>query len=135
MLTKLGHVAIRVKDLEQSAQFYCDVLGFKRAYDMHDDSGNPWLIFIEVVKGDFIELFCGGETPVQKAKDQAGFEHFCIEVDDIQAVANHIKSKGVSLSVEPKQGRDGNYQCWVLDPNGFRIEFMQIMPNSMQSTH
>lgn len=136
MLTKLGHVALRVRDLEESASFYTGVLGLRRTYDMPDDSGQTAIVFIEVVPGDYIELFRGGETqPEKKEKDQAGYEHFCLEVNDIQEIAAHIRSKGVSLSVEPKQGKDGNWQCWVVDPNGFRIEFMQLMPGSMQNTH
>lgn len=135
MLTKLGHVALRVRDLEESARFYTDILGLRRVHDMPDAEGKPWLVFIEVVRGDYIELFRGGEAENKKEKDQAGYEHFCLEVNDIQEIAAHIKGKGVPLSVEPKQGKDGNWQCWVVDPNGYRIEFMQLMPDSLQSTH
>jgi lactoylglutathione lyase len=46
---------------------------------------------------------------------------------------NHIKSQGLTLDVEPKQGIDLNYQCWVKDPDGNRIEFMQMHPDSPQN--
>ena len=40
---------------------------------------------------------------------------------------------GIKLTVEPKLGADNNYQCWIEDPDGNRIEFMQMGPNSMQA--
>ena len=33
----------------------------------------------------------------------------------------------------PRQGRDKNWQCWVDDPDGHRIELMQIDPASPQA--
>jgi lactoylglutathione lyase len=29
-------------------------------------------------------------------------------------------------------GADGNRQCWIADPDGNRIEFMQMSPSCMQ---
>ena len=49
------------------------------------------------------------------------------------SAADRLKAAGVSLTVEPKTGLDGNRQCWVEDPDGNRIEFMQMSQTSMQA--
>ena len=30
-------------------------------------------------------------------------------------------------------GADGNWQAWIEDPDGHRIELMQMMPDSLQA--
>ena len=130
MIKGIGHLALTVKDMEKSLQFYCETLGFERAFDILDDEGNPWIEYIKVAPGQFIELFYGGKTKDKPENDKIGFNHLCLEVTDIHQIANHLKSKGVVLDVEPMRGKDYNYQCWVKDPDGNRIEFMQLDPRS-----
>ncbi|MCY0902983.1 MAG: VOC family protein [Firmicutes bacterium] len=130
MIRGLGHVALTVKDMQQSLEFYCDALGFTRAFDIPTPEGKPWIVYIKVADRQFIELFYGGTDPVAVSSHSIGFNHLCLEVDDIAATADHLRQKGVKLTVEPKQGLDHNWQCWAQDPDGNRIEFMQLMPES-----
>ncbi|ADU31997.1 VOC family protein [Evansella cellulosilytica] len=130
MIKGIGHLALTVQNMEKSLHFYCDLLGFQRAFDIPDDKGNPWIEYIKVAPGQFIELFYGGEVPSPYADEKIGFNHLCLEVNDIHEIADHLKSKGVTLDVEPNRGKDNNYQCWVKDPDGNRIEFMQLDPSS-----
>ena len=133
VITGIGHVALKVEDMEKSLQFYCDVLGFERAFEIRDDDNNPCIEYIKVVPGQFIELFYGGKNKPEKVPDAIGHDHLCLVVDDINQTANHLKEKGITLVVEPTQGKDTNYQCWAKDPDGNRIEFMQMMPSSPQA--
>ncbi len=80
----------------------------------------------------FIELFYGGKNKPLPVERQIGYNHLCLEVDSIQEIAEHMKEHSVTLDVEPKQGKDKNYQCWVKDPDGNRIEFMELNPESPQ---
>ena len=72
----------------------------------------------------------GGRSPDREA---TAINHFCLESDDLDATAATLKDAGVKLTVEPKMGADGNRQCWVEDPDGNRIEFMQMSADSMQA--
>lgn len=130
MLKGLAHMAFVVEDMEKSLHFYSDILGFERTFDLNDEDANPWLIYLKVRDGQFIELFYGGNRQYTNRK-AAGFEHFCFEVEDINEIAVHLEKHGV-LDVKPSQGKDFNYQCWAKDPDGNRIEFMQIDPRSPQ---
>ncbi|MGI6707288.1 MAG: VOC family protein [Clostridia bacterium] len=132
MIKGIGHLAFTVKDMEKSLYFYCDILGLKKAFSIQDDMGNPWIEYIKVAPGQFIELFYGGSEGDAEKPKEAGYSHLCLEVEDIHGIAHRIKKMGLSLDSEPRQGKDGNYQCWIRDPDGNRIEFMQLHPDSPQ---
>lgn len=132
MIKQIGHIALTVRDMEASLRFYCDILGFHKAFNILDDQENPWIIYIKIGNGQFIELFYGGETKPEPVNKPIGYNHLCLEVEDIYKVAEHLKAHGVTLDVDPKQGKDLNFQCWVKDPDGNRIEFMQMNPESPQ---
>lgn len=132
MIKGIGHLAFTVKDMEKSLYFYCDILGLKKAFAIQDDMGNPWIEYIKVAPGQFIELFYGGSEGGPEQPKETGYSHLCLEVEDIHGITHRIKEMGLSLDSEPRQGKDGNYQCWVRDPDGNRIEFMQLHPDSPQ---
>ncbi|TCL62084.1 lactoylglutathione lyase [Hydrogenispora ethanolica] len=133
MIKGIAHVAFNVTDMSKSLQFYCDVLGFQKVFEIRDDHGNPWIEYIKIRQGQFIELFYAKEALSRGNAPGLTYSHLCLEVDDIHAIADRLRAKGLTLDVEPKQGKDGNYQCWVRDPDDNRIEFMQMDPNSLQS--
>lgn len=134
MIKRIGHIALRTADMDKALHFYCDILGFQRAFELKDDKGNPWIEYIKVCEGQFIELFYGGVNKPHPVQQQIGYNHLCLEVDDIHAIAAHLKANGIILDVEPKRGKDRNYQCWAKDPDGNRIEFMQLEPDSPHMT-
>jgi hypothetical protein len=41
MLKGNAHVALVVSDMEKSLYFYCEVLGFEKAFEQNDDEGKP----------------------------------------------------------------------------------------------
>mgnify|MGYP000978759827 FL=1 len=133
MITGIGHLAFTVGNMEESVHFYCDILGFKKAFELNNDKGEPWIVYIKVTEGQFIELFYGRQAKVEIPSKMIGYSHLCLAVDDIYKAADTLKEKGITLDAEPKQGKDLNYQCWAKDPDGNRIEFMQISPDSLQA--
>ncbi len=132
MIKGIAHVAYTVSNMEKALHFYCDQLGFEKAFEIKDDNGNPWINYIKIGNGQFIELFYGGKIRTSSEQNEAGFSHLCLEVDDIRKVAETLEKKGLTLDVKPKQGKDFNWQCWIKDPDGNRIELMQISPQSPQ---
>ncbi len=132
LIKRLGHLALIVEDMERSLHFYCDILGLTKAFELHKDDGSPWIVYVKVCEGQFIELFYGGQHKPETQRGQIGFDHLCLEVYDIHEAAAHLRSNGIPLDVEPKQGKDTNYQCWVRDPDGNRVELMQLSPGSPQ---
>ena len=136
MITGIAHTAITVKDMDVSVRFYTQALGLVRAFEFqHPDTGAPWIVYLSVAPGQFVELFYGG-TEEQPWNDRLiGFNHLCFQVDDIHASVQAIRDAGYPIDDEPRQGVDLNWQAWVTDPNGIRIELMQVMPGSPQSAY
>jgi len=129
----IGHVAIRVKDIDRSLDFYVKKLGFPEMFRLHRGDGALWIVYLRVTDDQFIELFpdaVGDRAPPEEA---IGLNHLCLEVEDIDvALADLTKSK-VPLYRPKKMGADNNYQAWIEDPDGTRIELMQFGKDAMQT--
>lgn len=131
MIKGIAHSAFTVTNMEKSLWFYCDVLGLKKIFEINDNEGKPWIVYLKVCTGQFVELFyASGELNLDNSR--ISYSHLCLEVDDIHEIADRIKKNGIKLDVEPVQGKDHDFQCWSKDPDGNRIEFMQMSPDSPQ---
>ena len=60
------------------------------------------------------------------------FKHTCLLTDDLLATVEQLRSQGITIEREPKQGLDHNLQAWIRDPDGNAIELMQISDESPQ---
>ena len=136
MITGIAHNAVTVRDMDESIRFYTEALGFKKAFEFsHPETGAPWIVYLYIRKGEFLELFYGGTEDNPWRDSLIGFNHFCFEVDDIFASVERVRAAGYPIDIEPNQGCDGNWQAWVTDPNGVRIELMKIEPDSPQAKY
>ena len=131
-LAGIGHVALKVADIGRSLEFYRDRLGFAEMMHLNNDDGSLWLVYLRITDTQFLELFPDGQGDRAPDRDATAVNHFCLECDDLDITAARLRGAGVELTVEPKMGLDGNRQCWIEDPDGNRIEFMQMSPSSMQ---
>ena len=129
----LGHVAIRASNLEESLAFYAK-LGLQEAFRLpRADGAGVALVYLRIDETSFLELFPGGTEPPVGGPGRIGYAHACLLVEDIHAAYEAFTGRGVPTTGEPKLGGDGNWQFWVTDPDGTRIEIMQIMPDSLQA--
>lgn len=133
MIKGIGHVAFNVFDMDKTIAFYENTLGFRKAFDIdRPEDGAPWIVYIYGERGQFIELFYGGKKEIPYKDENIGFFHICIEVDDIQEAWKKIVETGAPQDDAPKQGADFNWQCWTHDPDGNKIELMQLSEESPQ---
>jgi len=132
---KLGHVAYVVTDMEKAQGFYEGILGFRRIFDVNDADGNPWIVYFKVADGEFIELFYRKNEADKPESPSVGYSHLCLIVDDLKEFVRTIEGRGGELEKPIKVGGDGNWQGWVHDPDGNRIELMQISKDSPQAKH
>jgi catechol 2,3-dioxygenase-like lactoylglutathione lyase family enzyme len=133
MITGLGHVAFRITDLKRALDFYCHKMGFREAFRLEKEGEySPWIVYIQIVPGQFIELFPGAEGENQ-SRGPVGYNHFCLLVDDLPATLRKLETRGVEITGQPKQGQDNNWQYWLNDPDGNAIELMQITTESPQA--
>ncbi len=129
MIKTIGHAAFDCYQFEKTLDFYTRVLGFEEMFNLYNDAGELWITYLRVSDEAYIELF-----PKSGAMPPRGgsYSHLCLEVDDIEITAREVVERGGTLDGEIKTGKDGNRQVWTKDPEGNRIEFMQMMPDSLQ---
>jgi len=128
----IGHIAIRVKEIERTLNFYRDKLGFQEMFRLERD-GKLMLIYLRVTDTQYIELFpeaVGDRAPGREAN---GLNHICLEVDSIDGVLADLARAGIPIAREKQMGADGNLQAWIDDPDGNRIELMQMGEGNMQA--
>ena len=130
----LGHIAIRARDIEATAKFYREVLGMREAFRMYNGEGNALgSIHIFVAPSNYIEIFPKGlNDPRKDHLTEIGLNHICFEVDHIAGCLEEVRARGAPIDVELKKGFSRCVQFWTHDPDGNRIEFMELPPDSMQ---
>lgn len=152
----LAHVAFNIHDMEKALRFYCEGLGLEHAYTVTFDDmvvrlredgaseeviqriqpmiGKPWHVYLKIAEGQFLELFYTykDEPVFTDMAGKCGYQHLCLEVEDIHQAWKELVSKGVEPTSAIRRGIDRSYQFWIADPDGNRIEIMQYTKDSHQ---
>lgn len=119
---KIGHVAMYVKDLERSARFYTEILGFQVS-DVVQPGRLP---------GGAIFLRCNtdhhGVALFQATEENpagAGLHHIAMEVptlDDVVRVREHLRKHQVQIDMDGRRGAGCQLVVEFRDPDGHRLE-------------
>ena len=131
-VSSIAHVAIRVKDVPRTLDFYVGKLGMREMMRL-DREGSLWLLYLRITDTQFLEVFPDGVGERAAEREAVGYNHVCLEVADIDVAARELEAIGVPLIRGKQMGADGNWQAWIEDPDGHRIELMQMMPDSRQA--
>lgn len=106
----LHHVSINVRDADEAARFYIDLLGLIRRDDRPDFGfGGAWLD----AGGQQVHLLEG-------APPAAVGQHFALQVDDLDAAIEELRASGVTVSDASLVGT--GRQAFLSDPSGNGIE-------------
>jgi lactoylglutathione lyase len=132
LFASIGHVAIRVKDVDRSLAFYAK-LDIPEMFRLHRDNGDLWLAYLRITDEQYLEVFPDATTDQAPEMDTNGLNHLCLTVTDIEATLRGIEAAEVPLFRPLKMGADGNRQAWIKDPDGNRIEIMEMAADSKQA--
>jgi uncharacterized glyoxalase superfamily protein PhnB len=117
--TRAVFISLTAKDLLQSVAWYRDVLGFK-VDSIRERDGKPAAAGVQSGAAKiFLNQDDGG-----RGWERVKGEGFAITFDtaqDVDAIANRIKSTGWTLAMEPTDMPWGVRMLRVLDPDGYRI--------------
>ena len=123
---RLLHTMIRVGNLDRSINFYTDVLGMKLLRQKDYPDGKFTLAFVgygDEAHNSVIELTHNWDT--DSYDTGSGFGHLAIEVDDVYAAAEKIRSRGGKIIREPGPMNAGTtIIAFVEDPDGYQIELL-----------
>ncbi|MHC4076836.1 MAG: VOC family protein [Planctomycetota bacterium] len=118
---KLAHTMIRVKDLEETLDFYTGFLGLRevRRRPIGDEAT---LVFLGDESDHYhIELTYNHDEPEYELGNQFG--HLAFRVDDLEPVVREVESRGWWYR-RSKPTVKSKY-IFVKDPNGYDIEILE----------
>ena len=120
----MNHVGINVPNIPEAITYYTDKMGYREAFRVNDDKGQPRLVYMYISRNTFLEL---GQANAQRP---TGFTHYGLHVDDIAATVARFKQAGVMVSgtnVSDTKAILAN----ITDPYMGRIELAQLPPDSL----
>jgi len=124
-VNNMNHVGIAVERFDEALAFYTQKMGFREAFTVRDDKGQPTLSYVQVSRDTFVEL-----QPAN-ANRPPGLTHFGLQVQDLAATVAALKQRGVKVE-DPRAGRQDSMVANATDPGGLRIEIFQFGPESLQ---
>ena len=116
-ITRLDHIAIEVKDLALSIQFYVDLLGIKELAtpDAIRQKGIHWLKLDDRTALHLVENKTA--APPQTA-------HIALNVDNVSKWREYLVEHGIEIH-QPKFDLYNAERFFLFDPSGNRIEFVK----------
>ncbi len=122
MAIKYLHTMVRVRDIDASLNFYCNLLGLKEFRRKEYELGKFTLIFLTPPDqtNAMIELTYNWDSS-EVYTEGRNFGHLAFEVDDIYKTCQHLLDNGVSINRPPRDGR----MAFVRSPDNISIELLQ----------
>jgi catechol 2,3-dioxygenase-like lactoylglutathione lyase family enzyme len=133
MIKAIDHIGIMTNNLQQSVEFYTEVLGFSISTKIEMEEVGLSAIFIEK-NGSKIELM-GYRGPIPKRSKGIEItlgessipinDHITFTVDDLGATVTDLKEKRVEFVLETIELEGGLKIASFKDPNGVLIELVE----------
>ncbi len=118
---KYLHTMVRVSNLEESLEFYCNHLGLVILKKMDNAAGRYTLVFLGTSKNSegVVELTYNWDPEVYT--EGRNFGHLAFQVEDIYAMCQQLIDAGITLNRPPRDG----YMAFVRSPDNISIEILQ----------
>ncbi|NOU05876.1 MAG: lactoylglutathione lyase [Hyphomicrobiaceae bacterium] len=125
---KYLHTMVRVTNVEQSLDFYCNKLGMQETRRVESEAGRFTLIFLAAAedktrgiaeRAPLLELTYNWDP--ENYGEGRNFGHLAFEVDDIYALCDRLMKSGVTINRPPRDGR----MAFIRSPDNISIELLQ----------
>jgi lactoylglutathione lyase len=122
------HTMVRVTDLEQSLDFFCNKLGLVPIGRSENEKGRYTLVFLaapddaeraRVQQAPMVELTYNWDK--ENYTGGRNFGHLAYEVDDIYATCEKLMKAGVTINRPPRDG----HMAFIRSPENISIELLQ----------
>jgi lactoylglutathione lyase len=120
---KLLHTRMRVSDMEQTIQFYTDVLGLEVLERKVSPRGSH-LAFLKVPNSEeLIELT--SFPPSGPVTVQEDLVHLAFQVDNLDDTIYSLNAQGVKITDGPTHSSSGSRFIFIDAPDGYEIELIE----------
>jgi catechol 2,3-dioxygenase-like lactoylglutathione lyase family enzyme len=150
MVTGFEHVGIQVRDVDLSARFYQEKLGFKlldrcsrsEPYVQRVVGYHPHvtleIAYLQIPGSEacleILEYRGVPRTPVDTATANPGTAHFCIFVENLDEMHRQLRADGVGFVSEVETSTAGPIKgsrlVYMIDPDGIRVELVELRKQS-----
>ena len=128
-ITKFLHTRMRVSDIEQTIQFYRDVLGLEVVERKVSPRGSH-LAFLSVPNSQELIELCSfpasGSVSVQE-----DLVHLAFEVEDLDQTIQELNAKNIPITDGPTHTSSGSRFIFIDAPDGYEIELIQRPPGTV----
>jgi catechol 2,3-dioxygenase-like lactoylglutathione lyase family enzyme len=114
-LLGMRHLALRVRDPQASKRFYADCFGMSVVWEPDPDN-----VYLSSGTDNLALHRAAVEGP--GALDHLGF--IVDTREEVDRLAEQFRGRGVTLSAQPRDHRDGSRSFYCLDPDGLRIQVL-----------
>ncbi|MBB1486302.1 lactoylglutathione lyase [Oceanospirillum sediminis] len=123
---RLLHTMLRVGNLQQSIDFYTQVLGMKLLRQSENEEYKYTLAFLGYGdESDTTVLELTYNWGTDSYDMGTAFGHLAIEVDDVYSACDQIRTAGGQITREPGPVKGGTTEiAFVRDPDGYAIELI-----------
>ena len=120
---KYLHTMVRVQNIEDSLNFYCDKLGLKEVRRIENEKGRFTLIFLGAENSDerhaLLELTYNWDQ--EEYTGGRNFGHLAYSVKNIYETCDKLMKNGVTINRPPRDG----HMAFIKSPDGISIEILQ----------
>ena len=120
---KYLHTMVRVKNIEESLDFYCNKLGLKEVRRVENEKGRFTLIFLGAENSDektgLLELTYNWDP--EEYTGGRNFGHLAYSVKNIYEVCEKLMNNGVTINRPPRDG----HMAFIRSPDGISLEILQ----------
>jgi len=122
----VAHMAIYVKDLAKTRQFYEDFMGFGEPFTLPKKGGEPGvrIAFVKVNDRQYMEIFNEAD------RGEGQLNHISFYTENADRMRDYLASKGVEVPAKVGKGQTGNKNFNIKDPDGHIVEIVEYQPDS-----
>ncbi len=122
------HTMVRISDMEESLDFYCNKLGMVEVRRIENEKGRFTLIFLAAPEDEasgrerrspLLELTYNWDPETYTGG--RNFGHLAYEVENIYDFCRRLMDQGVTINRPPRDGR----MAFIRSPDGISIELLQ----------
>ncbi len=118
---KYLHTMVRVANLEESLEFYCNRLGLVELKRREVPAGRFTLVFLAAPGDELAQLELTWNWDPENYGEGRNFGHLAFAVDDIYALCEKLQDDGVTILRPPRDGR----MAFIRSPDQISIELLQ----------
>lgn len=115
------HTMVRISNIEQSLDFYCNKLGLQEVRRTENEKGRYTLIFLGADENPEAQVELTYNWDPETYAGGRSFGHLAYSVPDIYETCRRLMEKGVTINRPPREGR----MAFVRSPDGISIELLQ----------